>query len=118
MLELLDTLPDINVSPAEYKRLLGFPREHILAGRARDLAEQPRLLALIKDRRSGLPFALDCLDSGMLRPKKSQLAVFGLTAHTEKVRRLTDLIPCESCTFASCEFRRAPFLRNNAFLKQ
>src|SRR5438105_8177418 len=42
MIELLDTLPDINVSPADYKRLLGFPREHVLAGRARDLADEAR----------------------------------------------------------------------------
>src|SRR5436190_11494389 len=42
MLELLDTLPDTNVNPAEYKRLLGFPRDHVLAGRARDLADQAR----------------------------------------------------------------------------
>ena len=26
MIELLDTFPDINVQPAEYKRLLGYPR--------------------------------------------------------------------------------------------
>src|SRR5947199_15386 len=42
MLELLDTLPDTNITPAEYKRLLGFPREHVLAGRARDLADEAR----------------------------------------------------------------------------
>ena len=32
MIELLDTLPDINVQPAEYKRLLGYPRERVLEG--------------------------------------------------------------------------------------
>src|SRR5690349_18548125 len=42
MLELVDTLPDINVQPAEYKRLLGFPREYVLSGRARELAEWAR----------------------------------------------------------------------------
>src|SRR5215210_1118933 len=42
MIELLDTLPDINVQPAEYKRLLGYPRERVLSGRARELAEQAR----------------------------------------------------------------------------
>ena len=39
MIELLDTIPDINVQPAEYKRLLGFPRERVLEGRSRELAE-------------------------------------------------------------------------------
>ena len=26
MIELVDTVPDMNVQPAEYKRLLGYPR--------------------------------------------------------------------------------------------
>ena len=42
MIELLDTLPDINVQPAEYKRLLGYPRERVLSGRARELSEMAR----------------------------------------------------------------------------
>src|SRR5688500_20067694 len=42
MIELVDTLPDINVQPAEYKRLLGYPRDRVLEGRARELAEQAR----------------------------------------------------------------------------
>src|SRR4051794_29227410 len=42
MLELVDTLPDINVQPAEYKRLLGYPRGRVLDGRARELADQAR----------------------------------------------------------------------------
>jgi hypothetical protein len=69
-----------------------------------DIAEQPRLLELF---RPGLT-ALEALDSGMLRPKKSLLAVFGLTRHTDRVRRLTDLNPCQSCSFHPCQFRRAP----------
>jgi hypothetical protein len=42
MIELVDTVPDINVQPAEYKRLLGYPRERVLSGRARQLAEMAR----------------------------------------------------------------------------
>ena len=64
-----------------------------------DIAEQPRLLELIRrTRNQSLPAAIDVLESGMLRPKKSLLAVFGLTQHTERVRRLTDLVPCENCS--------------------
>jgi hypothetical protein len=75
-----------------------------------DIAEQPRLLRLMR-RAEGLslPFDLDVLDSGALRPKKSLLAVFGLTRHTEHLRRLTDLVPCENCSFTPCQFRRAPY---------
>jgi hypothetical protein len=78
-----------------------------------DVAEQPRLLALIKDgEKEPFPFELEALDSGMLRPRKAHLAVFGLTRHCDQLRRLTDLVPCESCSFNPCRYRRAPYRRN------
>ena len=78
-----------------------------------DVAEQVRLLELIKrPRRIPFPFRVEVLESGMLRPRKTQLAVFGLTRHTERLRRLTDLVPCESCSFGPCQYRRAPYKRN------
>jgi len=77
-----------------------------------DVAEQPQLLQLIKQTRSEqFPSHLDVFDSGMLRPKKAQLAVFGVTRHTERLQRLTTLIPCESCSFGPCQYRRAPYKR-------
>ena len=77
-----------------------------------DIAEQPRLLHLMKQtQRHPFPSAVEVFDSGMLRPKKTQLAVFGLTSHTERLDRLTDLVPCENCSFGPCQFRRAPYRR-------
>jgi len=76
-----------------------------------DIAQQPALLDLIRqngDQR--LPGELDVLDSGMLRPKKSLLAVFGLTKQRERVGRLTELNPCERCSFLPCQYRRAPYV--------
>ena len=73
-----------------------------------DVAEQGRLLELMH---GALPDKLEALASGALRPKKSQLAVFGLTRHTERVGRLTDLVPCQNCAFTPCQFRRAPYAR-------
>ncbi len=74
------------------------------------IEEQPNLLQLIgRRRRDAIP--LEVLDSGMLRPKKSLLAVFGLTRHTDRVRRLTDLSPCENCSFVACQYRRSPYRR-------
>jgi hypothetical protein len=75
-----------------------------------DIAEQSQLLRLMQSG-TALPGELETLDSGALRPKNSQLAVFGLTRHVDRVRRLTDLVPCQSCSFAPCQFRRAPYLR-------
>ncbi len=77
-----------------------------------DVAEQPRLLELIRQTRSEqFPSRVDAFDSGMLRPKKSQLAVFGVTHHRERLQRLTSLVPCESCSFGPCQYRRAPYKR-------
>lgn len=77
-----------------------------------NIEEQPRLLALInRTRHPSMPLPLDVLDSGMLRPKKSLLAVFGVTRHTDRVHRLTDLIPCENCSFLTCQYRRTPYRR-------
>lgn len=77
-----------------------------------DVAEQPHLLRLIQQTRHiPLPSPVEVLDSGMLRPRKTQLAVFGLTRHTERLRPLTDLIPCERCSFGPCAYRRAPYRR-------
>jgi hypothetical protein len=71
-----------------------------------DIAEQGRLLELIGP---ALPGRLEALESGALRPKKSQLAVFGLTRQTDGVRRLTEMVACENCCFGPCQFRRAPY---------
>ena len=47
-----------------------------------DIAEQPRLFELLKLGAAKTPCAIEVLESGMLRPKKSLLAVFGVTHHT------------------------------------
>jgi hypothetical protein len=79
-----------------------------------DIADQSSLYSLLG--RDALPGAMEVLDSGMLRPKKSLLAVFGLTRHTERVRRLAELIPCEQCSYAGCQYRRAVYSRAAAGL--
>ncbi len=42
MLELIETNPDVNVQESEYQRLLGFPKNHLLNGRPRELADAAR----------------------------------------------------------------------------
>ncbi len=78
-----------------------------------DISDQRKLLELI--RQENFREEIRALDTGMLRPKKSLLAVFGITRHVHRVRNLEELIPCESCSMPSCQYRRAPctYARNH-----
>jgi hypothetical protein len=77
-----------------------------------DIQEQPLLLDLMqRTSRQPFPANVEVFDTGMLRPKKTLLAVFGLTRHTDRLRRLTTLVPCENCAFGPCQYRRAPYRR-------
>ena len=94
---------------AETKGLLAVP--HYSPGYTGwDVADQTRLFELIA-RTPSQPLAgpLEVLASGMLRPKKSLLAVIGLTAHQPGTSGATFGTPCENCAFSPCRFRRAPF---------
>jgi hypothetical protein len=77
-----------------------------------DVAEQPALLRLVRqDGRVAFPGPLGALDSGALSPKKSQLAVFGVTRAVDRTARLTDLVPCRQCALPNCQYRRVPYAR-------
>jgi len=77
-----------------------------------DIAEQSSLWKLFQKNFGGeFPGELEVLDSGMLRPKKSLLAVIGLTRDLERARRFQKLIPCENCTLMDCQYRRGPYRR-------
>ncbi len=73
-----------------------------------DIADQVRLRGLLG---AGLPGRLEVLPSGCLQPKKSLIAAFGLTRHVDRVQRITDLMPCENCSFSPCQYRRVPYRR-------
>jgi hypothetical protein len=74
-----------------------------------DIADQIPLWNLFRECFRSFPGPLEVMESGMLRPKKSQLTVVGLTRDLEKARRFSRLIPCESCSLPNCRYRRAPY---------
>ncbi len=75
-----------------------------------DVADQNKLFALItRGMTRPFPESLEVLESGMLKPKKSQLAVFGLTPRTPRALAAARLVPCHRCSFAPCQYRRAPY---------
>jgi hypothetical protein len=74
-----------------------------------EVGDQRRLLASLRSGGAAWPCDFECLDSGMLRPKKSQLAVFPLTHEVESARRQSQLSPCRQCALADCQFRRMQY---------
>ena len=72
--------------------------------------DQSKIMTILqKIKKQDLPENIELFDTGMLNPKKSMLALFGVTKQINKVRNLKELIPCESCSLTGCEYRRIPY---------
>lgn len=77
-----------------------------------DVADQPRLFGVLaRGRPAGFPQPLEVLASGMLKPKKSLLAVVGLAPAVPGRAPRAAAAPCESCAFTPCAYRRRPYTR-------
>jgi hypothetical protein len=75
-----------------------------------DVAEQTQLFELIAGRLSQpFPGPLEVLSSGMLKPKKSLLGVFGLAPTRAGAAEGPAATPCEGCAFSPCSYRRAAY---------
>lgn len=75
-----------------------------------DIGEQGALHGMITGGGSRvLPGPLEVLSSGMLRPKKSLLAVVGLAPRTEAALRAARVLPCERCACSPCNYRRTAY---------
>jgi hypothetical protein len=75
-----------------------------------NVADQVKLWRLIRDGAGdGFAAGLEVMDTGMLRPKKSLLAVIGITRHLDKVLGLRNMVPCENCSLSGCPYRRKPY---------
>jgi hypothetical protein len=75
-----------------------------------NVEDQNKMFLLISEKKNYvLPGEIDVLETGMLKPKKSMLALFGITEHADKVQNLKELIPCKSCSLVLCRYRREPY---------
>ena len=74
-----------------------------------DVTDQNKLLKIIKLKSHDLPGMIEVLETGMLKPKKSLLALFGITKNIKKVKKLSELIPCETCSLQGCKYRRTNY---------
>jgi hypothetical protein len=92
---------------AEHDALMAIP--HYSPGYTGwDIGEQQKMFALITGAMSRpLPEPLEVLTSGMLKPKKSLLALVGLSRRTQD--RAGQTTPCGSCSFSPCQYRRQPY---------
>ena len=78
-----------------------------------DVVEQVALLDLVRAKaRQPWPQALECFDTGMLRPKKSLIGLAGVTREVEKAAAMTSLVPCQRCSLPDCDYRRRPYFFN------
>lgn len=79
-----------------------------------NIADQGKLFELITGGMAlALPEPLEVLPGGMLNPKKSLLAVVGLTARTSRSAASHRPVPCEACSFSPCQYRRASYRHSN-----
>ncbi len=76
-----------------------------------DVAEQGKLFALVAEGMTQpFPGPIEVMASGMLRPKKSLLAVFGLApAAAPGAVVAPAATPCVNCSFGPCAYRRAAY---------
>ncbi|HWA84648.1 MAG TPA: hypothetical protein VG710_00380 [Opitutus sp.] len=75
-----------------------------------DVADQNRLHELITaGATQPFPAPLTVLSTGMLKPKKSLLAVVGLVRRSAVRSSAPPPVPCAGCSFAPCDYRRAPY---------
>jgi hypothetical protein len=72
------------------------------------VGEQNALHALLGGG-AALPGPLGVLASGMLNPKKSQLAVIALGPRTPANLAAADQVPCQRCAWPNCRYRRAGY---------
>ncbi len=70
-----------------------------------NLEDQFSLMRLVKETYPAI--ALNILDSGLLQPQKSMLAVYGIT--DDEAAAGPTLVPCTTCSLSSCTLRRAAY---------
>ncbi len=80
-----------------------------------DILDQLKLISLINNGNStSNSLLVESLDSGMLKPKKSLLAIFGVTNQGSQLTAYPGMIPCEKCALRNCQYRRKPYRFRNA----
>jgi hypothetical protein len=76
-----------------------------------DIEDQGALYHLFHDGPEHLfSDRLTILSSGMLKPKKSLIGLFGITKRENVAIEANTLIPCEQCSFNNCAFRRKEYI--------
>lgn len=75
-----------------------------------DITEQPALLQLLRENAAAAwPEKIETLDSGMVRPKKTLLALFPLAPRALVLREFPTAVPCRNCAHPACALRRQDY---------
>lgn len=113
--ELIATTSGRNCGMAGVQGMMAVP--HYSPGYAGwDVADQGKLFGLIvRGMTKSFPGPIEVLSSGMLRPKKSMLAVFGLALAGNAVDVTGPVAtPCAGCSFSPCQYRREPYKHDSS----
>lgn len=78
-----------------------------------DLRDQLELLDLAKSVMGEALGPIQALDSGALRPKKSEIAVFGLTGRKVDNGLSTSYVPCTECALIACQYRKREYVHHH-----
>jgi len=81
------------------------------------ITDQAALLATALPESETLPGPLGVMESGMLHPKKSQLALFGITDEPDRVKHRDELVSCKICPMRQCTYRRNVY-RNPSLVRE
>jgi hypothetical protein len=71
--------------------------------------QRPLLEAAQRAGSRSWPGRVSVLDSGMLVPRKSLLALFGIAPASALLGRQALEVPCERCSLPRCQYRRLPY---------
>lgn len=82
-----------------------------------DVREHFLIFPMLEEEKP-FPKPLEVLESGMLKPMKSQVSIFGITRYANRIERAPSLCPCVDCSLKRCAYRRVPQKDLNAKLME
>ena len=92
MFSLVETNPQVEIQESEYQRLLGYPKNHPLEGRARELADDAQAWFA----KNGRPW-ICARETSSLELKNGTTRIGGVEFSSKKLREILSEAPGAQC---------------------